>query len=431
MPIEHRERLNLLGFEWNEDKEQLRDRAWEEGFIALMKFREREGHCRVPAAHIEGTFRLGKWIQRQRKHREKLPAEQRRRLHEVGFEWDPLETAWEKGFFALQSFKAREGHCYVPTNHVEGAFRLGMWVTWQRKNKDTMPPDRKNKLTDVGFFGEPFGRTWEPGYATLKRFVTREGHCRVPERYIDDTGFRLGSWVFAQRRKKEALSAERRQRLDTLGFIWTPHNSAWEEGCAALESFKVREGHCRAPQGHVENGFNLGAWVSSQRQKKAMMALDRRQRLDALGFVWNPFESFWEEGYAALKAFKTREGHCRVPQSHKENGFRLGQWVGVQRGNADKLSASRRQQLDELGFVWDPLETAWSEGFRYLTIYKEREGHCRVPRPHKENGFRLGQWVQVQRRNADSLSAPRRQQLDELGFVWTLSKRLGRKVSAI
>src|SRR5262249_61645972 len=137
----------------------------------------------------------------------------------------------------------------------------------------------------------------------------------------------------------------------------------------------------------------------------------RKQRLDAFGFEWDPRETDWAEGFRYLTIYKKREGHCRVPATHKENGFRLGQWVSVQRSNADTLSAPRRQQLDELGFVWDPLETDWAEGFRYLKMYKEREGHCRVPRPHKENGFPLGQWVGNQRRKKQTLSEARRQQL--------------------
>jgi hypothetical protein len=129
-----------------------------------------------------------------------------------------------------------------------------------------------------------------------------------------------------------------------------------------------------------------------------------------------------QEGFRYLKMYKKREGHCRVPATHKENGFRLGGWVSAQRGNADTLSAPRRQQLDELGFVWDPLQTDWDEGFRYLTIYKAREGHCRVPQRHKENGFSLGQWVAKQRKNQDGLPVKRRQALEKLGFVWSVSR---------
>jgi helicase associated protein len=188
-----------------------------------------------------------------------------------------------------------------------------------------------------------------------------------------------------------------------------------------LTIYKAREGHCRVPATHKENGFRLGSWVDRQRQSKDAETLSeaRRQQLDELGFVWDPLETDWAEGFRYLKMYKEREGHCRVPSTHKENRFRLGGWVVRQRQSKDQetLSEARRQQLDELGFVWDPFETDWAEGFRYLTIYKGREGHCRVPATHKENGFRLGGWVRKQR-HAQTLSEARRQQLDELGFVW-------------
>ena len=53
--------------------------------------------------------------------------------------------------------------------------------------------------------------------------------------------------------------------------------------------------------------------------------------------------------------------------------------------------------LDEIGFVWDTLESAWEEGFAALTKFKAREGHCRVPAGYVEGTFKLGQWVGVQR----------------------------------
>ena len=133
-------------------------------------------------------------------------------------------------------------------------------------------------------------------------------------------------------------------------------------------------------------------------------------------------EAGWEERLRSLTIYKQREGHCRVPRPHKENGFRLGEWVHNRRQDKQSLSEARRQQLDELGFVWDPLETDWAEGFRCLTIYKEREGHSRVPRLHNENGFRLGQWGTTQRKNQDGLPVERRQALEKLGFVWSVSR---------
>jgi len=139
--------------------------------------------------------------------------------------------------------------------------------------------------------------------------------------------------------------------------------------------------------------------------------------LDELGFVWDPLQTDWAEGFHYLTIYKGREGHCRVRATHKENGFRLGGWVNKQRHN-QTLSEERRQQLDELGFIWDPREADWEEGLGNLITYKEREGHCRVPGRHKENGFPLGQWVSNRRQRKETLPEARGQRLDELGFVW-------------
>ena len=119
------------------------------------------------------------------------------------------------------------------------------------------------------------------------------------------------------------MPAERRQRLDEIGFVWDPLESGWEEGLAALTSFKGREGHCDVPALHSEGTFPLGRWVNRQRVNRDTMSAKRRQRLDAIGFVWNALEAAWEEAFAALKAFKAREGHCRVPDLYIEGHINL------------------------------------------------------------------------------------------------------------
>jgi hypothetical protein len=310
--------------------------------------------------------------------------------------------------------------------------KLGKWVQHQRSfaNKGTLLPFRKRRLDNIGFNWDPHETDWEEGFRYLTMYKERDGDCLVPVDHKEN-GFRLGQWIRTQRRNADTISTSRRERLDELGFVWdAPHEAGWEEGFRYLKMYREREGHCRVPGSHEEDGYRLGRWVIKRRQRKRSLSKERQRRLDELGFVWDSRETDWAEGFRYLTIYKEREGHCRVPQKHIENGFRLGQWVGVQRGNADTLSAPRRQQLDELGFAWDPLQTDWAEGFRYLTIYKEREGHCRVPAKNKENGYRLGQWVSVQRVNKDTLSAERRQRLDELGFVWSV-RQAGKKASAI
>src|SRR5262245_42472245 len=107
----------------------------------------------------------------------------------------------------------------------------------------------------------------------------------------------------------------------------------------------------------------------------------------------NPRELAWQEGFAALKQFKAREKHCRVPRKLQEGAFNLGTWVINQRNRKDALSIERRRQLNAIGFDWTLLASArdpWEKGFAALQQFESREGHCRVPRGHEEASFRLG-----------------------------------------
>jgi hypothetical protein len=65
-----------------------------------------------------------------------------KRLNDIGFVWDPIADEWEVGFAKLEQFKAREGHCRVPANYIEGDFKLGLWVAAQRKNRKLMHAER-------------------------------------------------------------------------------------------------------------------------------------------------------------------------------------------------------------------------------------------------------------------------------------------------
>ncbi len=224
--------------------------------------------------------------------------------------------------------------------------------------------------------------------------------------------------------RKGELAGERIQRLERFGFVWDTRGVAWEQGFAALEAFKLREGHIRVPQRHQEDGFGLGGWVGKQRtdRRRDELGKERIQRLEALGFVWDPFAEDWEQGFAALEAFKLREGHIRVPAKHQESGIMLGAWVGTQRNEFRKgeLASERIQRLEELGFVWDVLAEAWEQGFAALEAFKQREGHLRVPRTLRESGLGLGGWVRRQRQafRKGELASERIQRLEELGFPW-------------
>ena len=341
----------------------------------------------------------------------------------IGFVFDPLEIEWDEAFHLLTIFKEREGHCRVLSHHKENGFSLGQWLFAQRRNRGSLSRIRQQKLDALGMEWAPtYAANWERGFRYLMKYHSSEGHCRVPDGHREDE-FNLGSWVAVQRRNKDRLSEERQLRLNELGFVWDPMSSAWEEGFHHLIVYKEREGHCRVPKKHIEAVFPLGQWVGSQRGVKETLTEERRQRLDELEFVWDPLAADWEEGFSCLKAYKEREGHCRVPYGHIENRCRLGTWVDTQRRRRSKgrMSQHRMQRLDELGFVWDPHEADWEDGLEHLRAFVNEHKHCQVDQQYKSpDGYNLGNWVSNKRRRGP-VSAERKARLDALGFDWKVA----------
>jgi superfamily II DNA or RNA helicase len=267
--------------------------------------------------------------------------------------------------------------------------------------------------------------SWMFWYGLLETFTEEHGHCRVPATYTSNDGYRLGQWVSVQRGTKGTLKSDRRQRLEALpGWSWDVLSDQWEEGFSHLKRFADREGHCRVPATYkTENSYRLGGWTGGQRANRDTMESDRRQRLEALpGWSWDPHSELWEEGFSHLKEFLEREGHCRISQSYKaDDGYRLGQWIGVQRTKKNAMDFDRRQRLQALpGWSWDILLDLWEEGFSRLQQFSEREDHCQVPATYKTNdGYRLGNWVVNQRVTKDKMSVDRRQRLEALpGWSW-------------
>ena len=377
-------------------------------------------------------YRLGQWVRVQRRTKDQMDPDRRRRLEELpGWSWDVLSHQWEEGFSHLKQFSEREGHCRVSQRYkTDDGYRLGQWVQFQRETRDKMDPDRRRRLEELPDWSwDVLSDQWEEGFSHLKQFSEREGHCRVSQNYKTEDGYRLGGWVGKQRDTKDQMDPDRRRRLEELpGWSWDVLSHQWEEGFSHLKQFSEREGHCRVSATYKTNdGYRLGQWVRVQRRTKDQMDPDRRRRLEELpGWSWDVLSHQWEEGFSHLKQFSVREGHCRVSQNYKtEDSYRLGAWISNQRHRRDK-DPDRRRRLEELpGWFWDVLSHQWEEGFSYLKQFSEREGHCRVSQNYKtEDGYRLGAWISNQRqRRRDKMDPDRRRRLEELpGWVWKVEK---------
>jgi Helicase associated domain/Helix-turn-helix domain len=296
---------------------------------------------RLPSGRPDG-YKLGRWVIKRRK-KNNLNAKQIEILEALGFDWDPRANQWEEAFERLQAYIKEHGDCRVSRGYkFQDGFRLGPWVSAQRHKGETLSPERKARLNALGFDWDPYATDWEKGFEYIAAYVRENAHCRVPSGYKLQDGFRLGTWVSAQRDKGEILSHERKVRLDALGFDWDPYATDWEKGVEHLAAYVRENAHCIVSREYKSpDGYKLGEWVINRRELQAKISIKRKAQLDALGFEWNPIGAYWEKGFHYLKIYKEREGHCRVPQKQKEDGFPLGNWVGNQRSREKMIPVDR------------------------------------------------------------------------------------------
>lgn len=292
--------------------------SWDERLGQLAAYRERHGHCRVPARWPENPA-LGLWVVNQRRVRKagKLSPTKISRLDALGFEWgNHSGTSWDERLGQLAAYKARHGNCRVPARWPENP-ALGLWVVNQRRVRKAgkLSPDLIARLNSLGFEwldGPAFhwdpktAPAWNRKFAELEAFRNLHGDCLVPSRWEENTS--LGLWVINQRRMRKAgkLSPDRIARLDTLGFYWGAKalskgrissadptrtvdysGTIWSERFEQLAAYKEEFGHCLVPARWTESPA-LGRWVVHQRRvrKAGKLSPDRIARLEALGFEW-------------------------------------------------------------------------------------------------------------------------------------------------
>lgn len=365
---ERRAKLESLGVSWDPHAD-----AWEERCEALCAFKARKGNCDIPTSYRQ-DIGLYAWLIKQRTdfRRGVLSDERRDRLEQLGVE---LETSteespskhrkkdgtrapsWNAMLQQLKDFKLTQGHCNVPVTYSENR-ALGMWLARQRESwrQGKLAATRVAQLEAMGVEWDPLLANEEEFFAKLEDYKRDSGHCNVPESHA--TLQRLGEWLTRKRmaKRRGTLDKSTVARLESLGIEWDPREAAWETQYARMRTFIEEKGHSDVPQNNPEYTA-LAGWAAGQRtrRREGTLEAERVERLDRLGFSWNPAEENLESIFAELEAFRRREGHCNVPYDYPACPG-LGAWLSAQRSARKRgtLSADRLARLESLGVVWNP-----------------------------------------------------------------------------
>ncbi len=459
LSAERIQRLEAIGFEWNlKHQPVLTEGDWQQMRGHLAEFIREHGHARVPRGYVPAPG-LKQWATRQRRLQREgsLPPERRKMLDAIGFPWGEAPVSsddrWERRFAQLLEYRARFGHCRVPTHWKEDS-AFGHWAYSQRafRKEGSLSAERTARLEAIGFEWETprslaylYDGQWAAMFSRLLDWQKEHGHTEVPATWKEHG---LGNWVLTQREhgRKGTLQPERRRKLEEIGFAWRStlreFAGRWERRFQQLLAFRERFGHCRVPARWAED-VPLGHWVEVQREfrKKGLLAAGRIARLDAIGFEWHgrsgrslDDDQRWMEMFASFAARSREYGSADVPQDCMDRRLRV--WVNMQRyqHRRGSLLPERREKLESIGFAWQVTRRGntgrWESGFQRLLAFRKRFGHCRVPAKWSED-VPLGHWVGVQRhfKKKGMLSAERIRRLEEIGFEWSLLSRRAKKTN--
>jgi len=227
---------------------------------------------------------------------------------------------------------------------------------------------------------------------------------------------------------------------------------SFDERFKALMDFKHKFGHCNVPRSKSGEYQSLGNWCDTLRT--AYKKIRKRQtpplklteenirQLDDAGFKWSlSASSKFDERYAELMRYKEKFGHCNVPQRRSGEYQSLGGWCHTLRTAYKKirkretphfkLTEEHIRQLEEAGFKWSlSASSMFDERYAELMRYKEKFGHCNVPRSKSGDYQSLGGWCNHLRtsykkiRKTETphfkLTEDHIRQLEEAGFKWSL-----------
>jgi len=219
----------------------LNSKEWDRCFDCLVKYKEEHGDCNV--SQREEKDRLGSFCHYMRYYHKqgKLSDEQTKKLADIGFSFNIIDSRWSDKYEELVAFNEENGSCDIPLGHS-----LYAWVMYQRQafKNGKLAEDRTDLLRKINFKLEVASRAgrkstgeatsptvaekvdrdeylselWEKSYNEMVAYKEKYGNCKIPVNYTANPS--LGAWAFAQRmaHKKGKLSDGRVAKLTEIGF---------------------------------------------------------------------------------------------------------------------------------------------------------------------------------------------------------------------
>ena len=435
------EKLNQIGMVWDVKKAQ-----WESMYLVLKKYKEKYGNIRVPQSHItESGIKLGIWMNKQRLDYSegKLSLERQKKLEELDIIWNPrhlITEQWMKNFLAIQEYKNTHNHFPTISYIDKEGVRLGCWLAEQRNKYSSgkLLPEREKLLMDLGALGDFYKEKWNKWYSMAKLFYKQNGHLSASKRNSLYPG--LENFLSRQRKiyRMGKLSPKKIKLLEEINISWNPQEEYWDKMYRRLRKFYKENGTLFiSKEKSVSKDYHLALWMESQRRlyrKNPNYHPLHVQKLNSIGFVWNPYRSpdeIWNAWYQKAKAFYEKNHHLKPKKGQ------LATWIFAQRaarkGLRGTIFPTQIALLDEIEMIWNFKEEHWEKMYQYAREYYQIHELLNIPTNYiTYDGARLGMWISRQRKvykdilkgkvKMSAILQKRIQLLNKIAMIWDASK---------
>ena len=251
------------------------------------------------------------------------------------------------------------------TNRVLSDQRLALLISLLKKHHVSLQPRQD---------------FWNNRFEQVQAFVEMHScfPCDLELDQLDDTDQKLWHWCFKQRQQytiyqrnqQEAkqqytsMTAERIDRLNSIGFVWNENEARWERNYELLREYYNHHYDTLVPEDYV-NDPALGRWVGVQRRhhrlyqdgdSRSIMTPQRIAKLEALDFSWNALDAKWMIKLKQLQDHMAVTG--TIPTAKQDAALyawctrQRQQWRCKQQGQQTALTDEREEKLNELNFPW-------------------------------------------------------------------------------
>ncbi|MFF9542711.1 helicase associated domain-containing protein [Streptomyces albidoflavus] len=354
---------------------------------------------------VQDGLKLGQWLSNQRskdrayQHRHGAPSPRALALSAIDPWWNPPWTLeWQRSWHQARTH-VLDGHVLDAAAGFPGtSSALATWLTTQCAQHDTLQPDQKDLLAQIGLtadrargaaarpaereadfaVGLGYARSYHATYRTLAAAIST----------VHD-GFELGRWLRRQRQHartdadRGAPQSAAAKALTAVDPWWCPPWSlAWQRAWQHIHN-QIKAGH-RLDTDHHFRSFapTPRAWLRLQRTHYDDLHPDQQRLLADIGLSretahTRPITPYAETALAHARAYAAAHHTLAVAYSTVHDGFPLGRWLNDQRQQArhETTPTARHQALTTIDTWWNPpWELAWQRAYTRALTTKTRPG---------------------------------------------------------